>query len=222
MNAKVRSAAAPGQGHAFNALLIVSLLLLWPATPALASHMESTVALKTACETSPGNTVFLNHPTKISAGAQTGTEREVVGTGCTIVLGSSGKFEVDERAMWFEGPLTITGGDYASVVFIESTVTANAITLTLTGRDSVLLVTESRLQTWPTGNPPVERGNLTIDMGPGGKVEIMKQLKPEFGGGGTLSAHGAINITGDTRFNMTLVEAHVGAQRGIRVTMAGP
>lgn len=175
----------------------------------LAQGIDSTLALKMACETSPNNVVNINYPAKISNGARP-PMTEVVNSPCTISLGPSGSFETDEIGVRFNGGFAIRSTNPTQVKFVKSFFTSPAMTLTLTGNDSFLGVDESLLQ--------ATAGNLAINYGFGGVLEI---LRPLTGSINSLEAAGAVNINGGGKLTGTLIDAQVLAGAGINVNMNG-
>lgn len=188
------------------------LLILAMATLGIfanAQTIDSTLALKMACETSPNNTVTIGYPAKISNGARP-PAAEVVNTPCTIVLAPSGSFETDEVAMSFNGEFRIQSTVPTQVKFVKSYFTAPALTLNLRGNDSFLGIDESLLQ--------AGAGNLTVNFGFGGVTEI---LLPLSGSLNSLEAAGAINFNGGAKLTATLLETQWTAGNGINVFMGG-
>ena len=73
----------------------VAAFMLITGGDALAQpRIESTSDLKMACETSPGNVVTLDQPTKIFLGSRPPAE-EQVNSGCTLVLSPGVNLEVE-------------------------------------------------------------------------------------------------------------------------------
>ncbi len=174
---------------------------------ASAAHIETTGALKQACETSPGNVVVLSHNTKISNG-QRPPATETVATGCTLQLEPFVKVEMDQIALTFNGPFTIIGSNKANLILVKSALSARVLNLNLGGGESLLIIDESKLQ--------ATSGDANIMLGALGKIEIKKALMD-----GSLAASNEIMIAGGDKFSLHLSDAILNAGSGIRVDVLG-
>ncbi len=174
-----------------------------------AQTIDSTAALRLACETNPGNTVTIDYPAKISNGA--GAELpEQVGTGCTVVIAPSGSFETDQVGMNFNGPFSIQAASQTQVKLVKSRVSATTLNLTATGAGSYVGVSESLLRS--------TAGDLNVITGFGGVFEV---LLPLSGALNSLESEGALNISGGGKFEGSILETQISAASGINVSLGG-
>ncbi|MEK7724725.1 MAG: hypothetical protein AAB336_10280 [Acidobacteriota bacterium] len=193
----------------FTKLGVFIIALAMMSVGAMAQGIDSTLALKMACETSPNNVVNINYPAKVSNGANPALP-EVVNSPCTVSLGPSGSFETDQIGMNFAGPFSVRSTTPTQVKFVKSYFTAPTMVVTLTGNDSFLAVDESLLQ--------ARAGNLAINYGFGGVLEV---LLPLSGSINSIEAAGVVNINGGGKFTGTLIDTQVLAGAAINVNMNG-
>lgn len=174
-----------------------------------AQAQSSTAELRNLCQTSPGNVVRIDGPVLIFRGAPASAP-EPVATGCTLLIGEFGKFETKEIGMRFAGPLQIQSVHKGFVALSDTTLVGSSVDVSMSGADSVLLMTESNLQS--------TIGDVVIRMGSIGKLELVDFLP--FAPFMIRSAAGA-SISGGDKFNVTLKGANIQATSGMTVTLAG-
>lgn len=185
----------------FGIVIAVSLSLT-----AQAQTMFSTLELKNACETSPGNVVTLTNNTQISTGPQAPLT-EIVNTRCTIVLAPQVTFEASQVSMTFNGPLSIQASTEGRALFLESSFTARSVSVAL-GNLGGLLVERSLLRSTV--------GGISVTSG----AESFVDVRGPIVGGGLVSNTG-INIGGGLKFFGNLTDAEVRANANVTVNMTG-
>jgi hypothetical protein len=193
----------------FNKLTLTIITLALAGTAVLAQGIDSTLALKRACETSLNNVVRIDYPAKISNGA-IASRPELVNTPCTIAIGPSGSLETDQIGMSFAGPLSIRSSVPTQVKFVKSYFAAPAMLIALTGNDSFLGVDESLLQ--------ARAGNVVVNYGFGG---VFEALRPLTGAVSSIEAAGSVNINSAGKFTGTLIDTQIVAVDSINVNMNG-
>jgi hypothetical protein len=161
-----------------------------------------------ACRTNPNHTVTLAEPTKFQVG-WTSTPLATP-TGCTVVLAPGASFELDSTTMSFGGAFVVRGGASGKVVLDKSTLTARAVTLTLTGDESQFQQNEARLAA--TG------GNLSIQFGEKGFMEVKNSggwYQPR------LSASGRLSLSAGAFFTGVVVGSGLQGGTGVAFTFNG-
>lgn len=175
------------------------------ASAALANDLTPQ-QLKAACETSPGNTVFVASPIKISGFSS----RVNVTTGCRLVFAPSAKFESDSINMGFGGPLVFQGGTTSAAVFTKTLFEAPYVTVDLAAGSNEVKVAESTLR--------ATTGNLTVNVGPNSVWDVASRFA---GRVHALQAAGAVQITGGGKFDGLLSDTSVLGSAGISISGAG-
>lgn len=188
-----------------SAVLAIAFALSFSLT-AQAQTMSSTLELKNACETSPGNVVAINANTQISTGPQAPLT-EIVNTKCTLVIAPQVTFEASQVSMTFNGPLSIQASTEGRALFLESSFTARSVSLAL-GNLGGLLVERSLLRSTV--------GGISVTSG----VESFVDVRGPIVGGGLISNQG-INISGGLKFFGNLTDAEVRANANVTVNMTG-
>lgn len=191
--------------HPTAAVTAAALVLLASGAQA----QSSTAELRNLCQTSPGNVVRIDGPVLIYRGAPASAP-EPVATGCTLLLGEFGKFETKEIGMHFAGRLQIQSTHKGFVALSDTTLIGTSVDVSMNGADSVLLMTESNLQSTV--------GDVSIRMGSIGKLELVDVLP--FAPFMLRSAAG-VSISGGEKFNVTLKGGNLQATTGMSVTLAG-
>ena len=185
-------------------------LAMLGATPAMASHIVTTADLRTACQTSPGHVVVLDHAVSILDGARPPSTEQVL-TGCTIVLGSNAKLEAQRISMTFAGPLVVESADKAEVKLSMSFFSAPSVNFNLTGAGSAIETTLSGIH--------ATAGGLLITMGDQSKLIVLERLLP--GPSDALAATTTVQIRGGQQFTGQLNEMGISAPQGIEISMNG-
>ncbi len=162
--------------------------------------------LKAACETTPGNTVVVNGPIKISGFSS----RVNVTTGCRLVFGSSAKFESDSINMGFAGPLVFQGGTTSATIFSKTLFEAPSLTLDLAGGNNEVNIAESTLR--------ATTGNLSVNVGPDSKWAVSSRFA---GRVHAMQAAGTVQVTGAGKFDGGIADSSVLGAGGISISGAG-
>lgn len=161
---------------------------------------------KTACQTSPGNTVVVNTPLKLS----NFSTRVNVTTGCRVVFGANGKLEADSINMGFAGPLVFQGGLKSGVVIVKTLLEAPSVSFDLAGGENQISLGESTVR--------ATTGNLTVNAGPSSQVTVASRFA---GRAQAMIAAGSINITGGSKLDASLSSTALSGATGINITGAG-
>lgn len=162
--------------------------------------------LKAACETSPGNTVVVSGPIKITGFSS----RVNVTTGCRLVFGATAKFESDSVNMGFAGPLVFQGGTSAATVFVKTLFEAPSMTVDLAGGSNEVNVAESTLR--------ATTGNLSVNIGPNSVWNVTSRFA---GRVHAMQAAGSISVSGAGKFDGSLSCASVLGASGIAISGSG-
>jgi hypothetical protein len=174
------------------------------------AHAQSLTAQQflQACATNPANTVVLTGQTVFQTG-WTSTPLHTA-TGCTVVLANDASFELDSTTLSFGGPFVVQGGTKAKFSLTKSTLTARAVTLSLTGAEGQLQMNEGRLNT--------TAGNLAIQFGEKGFMEVINSggwYQPR------LAARGTLSLTAGAFFSGNVVGSGVQGARGVTLSFNG-
>lgn len=175
-----------------------------------AQSIDSTDALKLACETSPNNTVVIDYPAKVNNGG-TVEFPATVNAGCTISLTPSGSFETDQIGISFNGQFAIQSNSQTQVKIVKSALTATSMNLTTAGNGSYLGISESLLKT--------TEGDFNVSAGFQSVVEIALPLS---GSLSSIESSGGVSFTGGSgKFEGSVLETQILAMTGITVSMGG-
>lgn len=187
-----------------------TLLALAASLAAGAAYAQSSTAeLRNLCETSPGNVVRIDGPVLISRGAPAQAP-EPVATGCTLLIGEFGKFEAKEIGMRFAGALSIQSAHKGFVSLSDTSLAGRSVSVSMSGSDSVMLLTESNLQSTV--------GDVSIAFGPIGKIEFVDFLPfAPF----VINSAGGVSISGGDKFNVTMKGGNLQARTGMSIAMSG-
>lgn len=172
--------------------------------------ITSTAALKQACETSAGNTVFINTSTEINQGVSL-PHYEQVNTACRIVLGNAASLEFDSVAMRFAGNLTIESAVTNKLIFEKAELQAHNVALTLTGLGSEIMVNEAWLRALA--------GDVTLTMGESSKLVLKGATLLQFTR--MLEATGAVRLSGGTKFTAEMNQGGIWAEGDIEINLNG-
>ncbi len=193
-------------------LVLSSWSLALPQHTALAQQpITTTAALKQACETSAGNTVFINTSTEINQGVSL-PNYEQVNTACRIVLGNAAALEFDSVAMSFAGNLTIESAVPNKLTFEKAEMQAPNVTLTLTGSGSEIMVNEARLRALA--------GNTTVTMGNDSKLILKGATIVQFSR--ILEATDAVRVSGGAKFTAEMNQGGLWAEGDVEINLNGP
>lgn len=162
--------------------------------------------LKAACETSPGNTVIVSGPIKISGFSS----RVNVVTGCRLVFGATAKFESDSINMGFAGPLVFQGGTTSAAVFAKTLIEARSVTLDLAGGDNIVDIGESTLR--------ATAGNIAVTLGPNSQWKAASFFA---GRTQSMTASGTIQVSGSGKLDGSLSSTAISGATGISISGSG-
>lgn len=193
------------------ALLVVAPMLARPAQAQ--TVMTSTVQLKQACETNPGNRVAITASTDIKEGVLRGVPLanfETVNSGCTIVLGPSAKFKFDGVAINFLGALRIESATGNELEFDKSNVYARSIALSLTGDGSALFIKESGVNALA--------GDTVVSFGANAKLEANGNSASY---GRLLEASNVVRLTAGNKFAASLSQGYFWGVNGVDINLTG-
>jgi hypothetical protein len=160
-----------------------------------------------ACRVNPGNTVVLTEQTKFQT-TFTGTTFATP-TGCTVVLAPGASFELDTITMNFGGAFVVQGGEKAKVALDKATLTAPAVTLSLTGFEGQFTMNEARLTT---------TGNLALQFGQKGLMEVKNSggwYQPR------LAARGQLSLSAGAFFSGSVVQSGLQGAAGVQIALNG-
>ncbi len=178
--------------------------------PLGAQSIDSTAALRAACEESAGHVVFLNGTTKITSGARPPAS-EPVASGCTLVLGPDSSFETEAVSLSFAGAFVVQSPHKAKLKLARSFVSATSIDVNLSG-------TGSDIETNLSGLRAVA-GSLSIALGDEAKLTVIERLLP--GPENALASTGTVQIRGGRKFTASLNEMGVLGPQGLQITLDG-
>lgn len=183
-----------------------SLLAATAFAGALFANDLTPQQLKAACETSPGNTVFVNGPIKVA----NFSARVNVTSACRLVLGPTAKLEADSINMGFAGPFTVQGGVTSATIFTKVLLEAPSMNLNLSSGDNAILLGESTLR--------ATTGNFTASVGPNSQWNVASRFA---GRPHALQAAGSIQVSGAGKFDASLSDTSLLGATGIFVSGAG-
>ncbi len=191
--------------------LLALLFLL--SGPAAAQQIETTQALKFACETNPGNVVTLNQGTKIINGVRP-PATEQVATGCTLMLGPSASFEADQVSMTFNGPFNIISSSQGGkAVFVKSQWQATSMNFDLTaGPKGEFKMAMSEMYT--------TQGDLVVRVGVEGQFQVQQRLVTTYTPRGAIDSAGSVIVSGGNKF-LAQVYTSIHSVSGVSIALEG-
>lgn len=189
-------------------------VLLVAAAPAAALAqvpIDSTAALKAACENSSDNVVRVDTGLKIFTGVRPGDGAEQVATGCTLELGPNGKFEADQVSMAFNGPFTVRSSGQSSAVFTGSRWQSTAASFDLSAgpKGEVKIVTSQMVTTV---------GDFVVRVGVEGQFQAQYLLGTSLA---SVEAAGAIRIAGGDKLLAQIAATGLHGTSGIHLRLDG-
>lgn len=186
-------------------VVVASAAMLTAAGTAHAQQaIDSTTALKRACEGAVNHHVYVDVDVKIDAGP-----RENVAGGCKVSLGPSANFEANGVSMGFAGPLEIYGARDRSITFKDSFWEARSLSVYGGGGGDVTNVA-SRLR--------ATAGNVTISTGTEGDIRL--QDRPA-GFANGLEATGLVSINGGSKLFLSFADTGIVGRQGVQIGVGG-
>jgi hypothetical protein len=187
------------------------MLLLGLATGASlgAQSLSSTVELKQACETAPGNVVTITGAVEINQGA-VWPAMETIDAGCTLVLARDAKLFFTGVGISFQGPFTVQSALKTEIVLKDTAIVARSVLWPLTGGETNVVFDRARVR--------ATEGNFAATFGRQSKWEVKNQLP---GADSALEAAGAFSVHGGAQFTFVLEDANAQAGTGIGIAAAG-
>jgi hypothetical protein len=182
--------------------LALSVHILAPSRADAQAPIDSTTALKRACEAGT-HFIYVTTDMKITKGPH-----ENVASGCQIALGPAASFEADGVSMAFAGPFRIDSSRERSVSFTNSTWRARSLGL-YPDAVSSFKSTASLLR--------ATVGDIEIITGGESKVQVRHRPAGSANG---LKAAGSVSITGGEKLFVDLGDTGIEGSRGVRVSLS--
>jgi hypothetical protein len=181
----------------------LTALLAGPGRAAAQQPIDSTTALKRACEAGTHH-IYVTVDIHVKQGPH-----ENVSSGCKVSLGPSASFEADRVSMAFAGRFEIYSARERSVTFTHSTWKASS--LGLYGGDVSGLKNVGSLLHATAGD---------IEIIGGGSSTIQLQQRPALSSS-ALKAAGSVSITGGEKLFVDLGDTGIEGGRGVRIGLGG-
>jgi hypothetical protein len=182
----------------------LTTLLVTPAKADAQQGIDSTTALKQACEAAVNDFLYVTTDIKIYNGPH-----ENVASGCTISLGPGANFEADQVSMAFAGPFAIYSARERHVSFRSSVWIAPSLGF-YTGDVSSVTNVASRLRA--TG------GDIKIITGRESAVQLQYRPNGSLNG---LEATGSVFITGSSKLFISLGDTGIEGRTGVQIHFGG-
>jgi hypothetical protein len=172
--------------------------------------IDSPAALKTACETSPGNVVNVSQSIKVASPTVQFTATQI-NCPCTLVITNQSKVEFEMANIAFIGALSIQSTGKGEVVAVNSSINAPSVSINLGGEDSQVSSSQSVWQ--------AQAGNLTMTLGNRAKMELYSVYNRSTPN--SFTATGMVNISAGQGFTASIADMGISGNQGVRIASNG-
>lgn len=173
-----------------------------------AAGQMTPAAFMAACQSNPGNIVFLAQSLKLQ-GTFTGNTF-TASSGCTVQLAPDAAFELDTLTLRFAGAFAIDGGPKGKLVAAKAVLEASAIDLRFAGDEGQLEINEGQLY--------ARDGDFGATFGSKGKLEMKNSGGWTRGG---IRARGAVRFATGPFFSGSMSDSGIEGGGGIRLDING-